>query len=88
MKTMEVISVVLCTAAVKFSRFKLPLLSARPIAPKAPTPAASVGVAIPINMDPKTATIKTKGGSKAVKIILALFPTILTSCAGAVAGCM
>ena len=78
-KTIDVISVVLCTAEVRFSRFKLPLLKASPIAPRAPTPAASVGVAIPIKMDPKTATIRTKGGSRVVKIILVLFSKVRTS---------
>ena len=33
------------------------------VAPIAPTAADSVGVAIPANMDPKTSTIKIKGGA-------------------------
>ena len=39
------------------------------IAPNAPTPADSVGVAKPANIEPKTETIKIRGGTKALKIV-------------------
>ncbi len=37
-------------------------------APKAPTPAASVGVAIPAIIEPKTTKIKVAGGKSVLKI--------------------
>ena len=41
---------------------------ARRIAPIAPTAAASVGVAIPVRMEPRTANIRTKGDTRLVTI--------------------
>jgi hypothetical protein len=38
-------------------------------APKAPTPAASVGVAMPAIIDPRTTKIKAAGGSRVFKIL-------------------
>ena len=40
-------------------------ISARNTEPMAPTPAASVGVALPVKIEPNTAAINSKGGSKA-----------------------
>ena len=37
-------------------------------APKAPTPAASVGVAIPAIMDPRTTKIRVAGGRRVLNI--------------------
>ena len=51
---MAVISAVVSTASVKFFLVRLLLLIARRTAPSAPTPAASVGVAIPRRIDPST----------------------------------
>ena len=42
----------------------------RKIAPTAPTPADSVGVANPPNIEPRTAIIKIKGGNKALNTFL------------------
>ena len=55
-------------------------------APSAPTPAASVGVAIPRRIEPNTEVIKTKGGNRDVSSILHLPETIVTSCEGAIFG--
>ena len=54
--TIAVISVVVSTASVRFFMVKLLLLTANKTAPKAPTPAASVGVAIPRSIDPVSYT--------------------------------
>ena len=43
---------------------------ANKIAPIAPTPADSVGVANPPNIEPRTAIIKIKGGNKALNTFL------------------
>ena len=56
--TIEVISVVPSTASVKFFLFNFPLDSASKIAPKAPTPAASVGVAIPAVLNQERQQLK------------------------------
>jgi len=45
-------------------KFNWPLMAASAVAPKAPTPAASVGVAIPVRIEPYTVTIKKTGGNK------------------------
>jgi hypothetical protein len=86
MKTIAVISVVVSTASVKFFLVKLLLLIARRTAPKAPTPAASVGVAMPKRIEPSTEEIRTKGGNKEVSIIFHLPETIVTSWDGAILG--
>ena len=84
--TMAVISVVVSTASDKFFLVRLLLLSANIIAPKAPTPAASVGVAIPRRIEPSTDEINTKGGNKEVSIILHLPETTSTFWEGAIWG--
>ena len=85
--TIEVISVVPCTASVKFFLFNFPLESASKIAPNAPTPAASVGVAIPASIEPRTATIKRRGGAKLVSTSFkVLWSDFSTSWAGAAIG--
>ncbi len=86
MKTMAVISAVVSTDSVKFFLVRLLLLIARRTAPSAPTPAASVGVAIPRRIDPSTEVIRTNGGNRDVSIILHLPETIVTSCEGAIFG--
>ena len=70
---MAVISVVVSTASRKFFQVRLLLLKARSSPPKAPTPAASVGVAIPKSIEPRTEVIKTKGGNNVVARIFHLF---------------
>ena len=77
--TIAVISVVVSTASFKFFQVRLLLLKARISPPNAPTPAASVGVAMPRSIEPKTEVIKTKGGSKLVISIFHLFSITLTS---------
>ena len=86
MNTMAVISAVVSTASVKFFRFKLLLLIARRIAPNAPTPAASVGVAIPRSIEPSTDEINANGGSREESKIFHLPETIVVSWAGAIFG--
>ena len=81
--TMAVISVVVSTASVRFFLVRLLLLTANINPPKAPTPAASVGVAMPARMEPRTEVIKTKGGNKVVIMTRHLLSICLTSCAGA-----
>ena len=85
-KTIAVISVVVSTASVRFDLVKLLLLIESKIAPRAPTPAASVGVAMPKRIDPNTEVIKINGGSKDVSNIFHLPETIVTSCDGAILG--
>ena len=86
MKTIAVISVVVSTASEIFFLFKLPLLRAKNIAPRAPTPAASVGVAIPKRIEPSTEVMRTKGGSREVSIIFHLPSIIFVSSEGAICG--
>ena len=50
-------------------KFRRPLRAASKIAPHAPTPAASVGVAAPARIEPNTAIIKQIGGSKFFKAL-------------------
>ena len=76
---MAVISVVVSTASVRFFLVKLVLLTASRIAPRAPTPAASVGVAIPRRMEPKTDEIRIKGGRSQNNIIFHLPEAIVVS---------
>ena len=45
-------------------RFRDRFINASNIAPRAPTLAASVGVATPPSMEPRTATMRITGGSK------------------------
>ena len=71
----------------KFSFFRV---SAKSIAPTAPTLAASVGVATPINIEPSTAIIRSTGGNKpfisAPKISAAESLTVNSLTDGASAG--
>ena len=85
-KTIAVISVVVSTASVRFALVRLLLLTASKIAPRAPTPAASVGVAIPKRIDPNTEVMRINGGSKDVSNIFHLPETIVTTCDGAILG--
>ena len=68
--TIAVISVVLCTTSLKRAILNCPLMAANRVAPKAPTPAASVGVAAPARIEPSTATIRITGGNR-LRITLA-----------------
>ena len=54
----------LSVTSFKILKFSLLLKTAKIIDPNAPTPAASVGVAIPANIDPKTKIIRAIGGIK------------------------
>ncbi len=56
------VCVVFLTTSFKSPKDNFLLMSANNEAPRAPTPEASVGVAIPINILPSTAIIKSEGG--------------------------
>ena len=58
---------------------------ANKVAPTAPTPAASVGVAIPDKMLPSTATINKIGGAICFKAVMAEVSSVC-SMAGATSG--
>ena len=62
--TIEVNFVVSDEISFIFIIFRLPCKKLKKSAPAAPIPAASVGDAIPKNMDPSTAKIKIKGRKK------------------------
>ena len=62
--TIDVTSVVLWATSLSLARLSCPRRPANRVAPNAPTPAASVGVAAPVRIDPSTATIKNTGGNK------------------------
>ena len=68
--TIDVILVVLCITAVKFFRVSCFCHNANNVAPIAPIPAASVGVAKPKSIEPKTTNINNKGGINAFIIKL------------------
>ena len=53
------------TTSRRTDRRRRPFAQARMVAPAAPTPEASVGVAKPKKIDPSTATINPAGGSTA-----------------------
>ena len=63
-----------------------PLMTARITAPATPTAAASVGDAIPPNSDPSTANINSKGGTKALSVMLILMLRGLSSLTAVAAG--
>ena len=65
MKTMQVMWVVPFITSIRVFRLNLPCIAVRMEAPTAPTAAASVGLAIPAKIEPKTATIKKSGGTRA-----------------------
>ena len=67
-KTIEVVLAVSCTTSLKTLKESCFLKKANKIAPKAPTPADSVGVAKPPRIDPNTETIRMSGGTKAFKM--------------------
>ena len=62
--TIEVTFTVFFDTTFKVKKFNLPLKMASKVAPNAPTPAASVGVANPPKIEPNTAIINTTGGSR------------------------
>ena len=66
--TIEVVFAVSCTTCLKTSNESCFFKKANKIAPSAPTPADSVGVANPANIEPKTEIIKINGGINALKI--------------------
>ena len=72
MKTIEVSLVVSEDISLIFLRLILPWITLNSNAPAAPIPAASVGDAIPINIEPSTAKIKIKGSRKALMIFVIL----------------
>ena len=62
--TIEVTRIVSMLTDCSTETFSALLIKARTIAPTAPMLAASVGVAIPISIEPNTATMSSTGGSK------------------------
>ena len=68
--TKELILAVVTAAAETLLKVNCFLNKAKRAAPAAPTEADSVGVAIPINIDPKTAKIKKIGGITSNKAVL------------------
>ena len=58
----------LSVTSFKTLKFNRLFKTASKIEPKAPTPAASVGVAKPANIEPRTKKIKKIGGKKDLKI--------------------
>ena len=67
-KIIDVISVVFWAICLTKSREIVLALMANKIAPSAPIPAASVGVATPNKIDPSTETISSIGGSKDLRV--------------------
>ena len=65
---MEVMVAVDRQACCSIRRLKRPLMAMSSSAPTEPTEAASVGVAMPPRMEPRTARISARGGSRAVTI--------------------
>ena len=63
--TSALITAVLRMTASRIEKEKARLKAARTIAPTAPIEAASVGVANPARIEPRTATISSKGGIRA-----------------------
>jgi len=61
-KYKRLVCVVFLITLLKSLKESLPLIKAKIDAPKAPTPDASVGVAIPIKILPRTARINNAGG--------------------------
>ena len=72
----KILKIIVVTVAVltlvSFRSFKsnLPFSIAIKIAPRAPTPAASVGVAIPAMIDPSTTNISNIGGSSVINMLI------------------
>ncbi len=65
MKTMQVIEAVAMAVSRSTLKDRRMRTAARTIAPTAPTEAASVGVAMPPRIEPRTAMISSKGGTSA-----------------------
>jgi hypothetical protein len=61
----EIVSVVRITSR-RMDRLKLRLSAESSMAPTAPTEADSVGVAMPVRIDPSTASISSSGGASAL----------------------
>jgi hypothetical protein len=71
MMTMEVVFDVLITAIFKPSQVNFPYATVIKKASTAPTPAASVGVATPAKMDPRTPKMRIIGGTMDLSTISA-----------------
>ncbi len=69
-KMNEVVCIVSMQASRSTRMFSLPLSAASSMAPKAPRPAASVGVAMPKKIEPSTATISAAGGITASRMAM------------------
>ena len=69
-KAIDVVLAVLSTTSFNTLKLSCFFINDSKIAPIAPTPADSVGVANPPKIDPKTATIKIKGGKRALNTVL------------------
>ena len=67
---MLVVCMVDCAMSLRTDRLSACLKLASAIAPTAPTPAASVGVAAPKIMDPKTTVISPSGGAIAPRTVV------------------
>ncbi len=67
--TSALVSAELSIMALSALKLSLPLNQASTMAPTAPTPAASVGVAQPPKIDPSTSTIRKVGGTKLLPIM-------------------
>ena len=67
---MDVVLAALSTTSLKTFIDSCFLKNAKKIAPRAPTPADSVGVANPARIDPKTEIIRIKGGNSALNTFL------------------
>ena len=65
---------------------RLPLNSASRTEPPAPTPAASVGVAQPANIEPSTNAIRKIGGTKLLTIISQNSPRVSGPCSSGSGG--
>ena len=80
-KTIEVIFKVCNKVSFKILKLRLPLNVAKINAPKAPTPAASVGVAAPLRIEPSTNKISKIGGiNPCINChVLALFLSAMTA---------
>ena len=77
-KTKELSLTVLRETSFKFLKVNSPLVKAIIAAPIAPTEADSVGVAIPIKIDPKTRTISIRGGKIDLKASLYISLLVLS----------
>jgi hypothetical protein len=67
-KMKAVVTVVFWHTSLRTAHVSRRLAIARSVAPKAPSPEASVGVAMPKKIEPSTARISAKGGSTASSV--------------------